>query len=259
LSDCALLGAIAVTADEVVAAQVGVVTVVGQQVPGNDQDRVADGEGGLPACRCVWPAARTGPPGRCRGFGPRPRRTRPGPHRASGCPGGSAGAALAAGHVVARAASGPGGQVGAVGNTDMSTPDLGDDALGGPPADPGVEAVTGPSERGDDPVDRRVEFGDGPLQLLDMRQGQPQQQAMVSGERPRSAWRSSGSLSPADPGPARPGPWGRARRPAAPPAWPGPRLRARRRRPSRAGSRRPPGSCGGVGTRRCGPGRGRLR
>jgi hypothetical protein len=51
-------------------------------------------------------------------------------------------------------------------------PELGDDGLGGPPADPGdrVEAVTGLSERGDDPVDLRVEFGDGPLRLLDMLQ-----------------------------------------------------------------------------------------
>ena len=63
-------------------------------------------------------------------------------------------------------------------------PDLGDDALGGPPADPGdrVEAVTGLGERGDDPVDRHVEFGYRPLQLLDVVQGQPHQQGVVGGE-----------------------------------------------------------------------------
>jgi hypothetical protein len=56
----------------------------------------------------------------------------------------------------------------------MSTPPVGDEAFGGPLADPGdgVEAVTGLCERGDDPVDRHVEFGDGPLQLLDVVQGQ---------------------------------------------------------------------------------------
>jgi hypothetical protein len=47
-------------------------------------------------------------------------------------------------------------------------PNLGDDALGGPLADPGdgVEAVTGRCERGDDPVDLGVQCGDGSLQLL---------------------------------------------------------------------------------------------
>ena len=75
-------------------------------------------------------------------------------------------------------------------------PDLGDDALGGTPAHPGdrVQAITGLSERGDDPVDRRVEFGDGPLQLLHVLQGEPHQQGVMAPKRPRRASRSSGSL-----------------------------------------------------------------
>jgi hypothetical protein len=35
--------------------------------------------------------------------------------------------------------------------------------------------VTGLGERGDDPVDLCVQRGDGPLELLDVLQGQPQQ------------------------------------------------------------------------------------
>lgn len=63
-------------------------------------------------------------------------------------------------------------------------PELGDHGLGGPLADPGdgVEAVTGLGERGDDPVDRHVEFGAGPLQLLDVVQGPPHQQGVVGAE-----------------------------------------------------------------------------
>jgi hypothetical protein len=38
---------VGVASDEEVAAEVGIVTVVGQQVPYNDQDRVADGDSGL--------------------------------------------------------------------------------------------------------------------------------------------------------------------------------------------------------------------
>jgi hypothetical protein len=98
--------------------------------------------------------------------------------------GGLAGAALAAGHVVAGAASRPGGQVAGGGEHRHVHADLGNDALGGPLAHPGdgVEAVTGRRERGDDPVDRHVEFGDGPLQLLDVVQGQPHQQGVVGAE-----------------------------------------------------------------------------
>jgi hypothetical protein len=40
----------------------------------------------------------------------------------------------------------------------------------------------GRGERGDDPVNLGVQFGDGPLQLLDVVQGQPHQQGVVAGE-----------------------------------------------------------------------------
>src|SRR4029453_9357109 len=87
--------------------------------------------------------------------------------------GGPARATLAPGHVVAGAAAGPGGQVPGGGEHRHVDADLGNDGLGGPLADPGdgVEAVTGPGERGDDPVDPHVELGDGPLQLLGGVQG----------------------------------------------------------------------------------------
>jgi hypothetical protein len=67
------------------------------------------------------------------------------------------------------------------GAAPIPAPDLGNDRLGGPLADPsdGVEAITGLCERGDDPIDRRVQCGDGPLQLLDVVQGQPQQQGVM--------------------------------------------------------------------------------
>jgi hypothetical protein len=47
LGNGSLAGPVGVAADEVVAAQVSVVTVVGQQVPGDHQDGVAHGHGGL--------------------------------------------------------------------------------------------------------------------------------------------------------------------------------------------------------------------
>jgi hypothetical protein len=47
LADRALAGTVAVASDKEVAAKVGIVTVVGQQMPGNDQDRMTDGDGGL--------------------------------------------------------------------------------------------------------------------------------------------------------------------------------------------------------------------
>jgi hypothetical protein len=53
--------ALGVAPDEVVATQVLVVAVVGEQVPGDHQDRVPDRDCGLPACRSVGPAANTGP------------------------------------------------------------------------------------------------------------------------------------------------------------------------------------------------------
>ncbi len=63
-----------------------------------------------------------------------------------------------------------------------------------------------------------------------------------------AAWCAAGH------GPARPAPRGRVPHQLGRPASPGRSSQARRRRPSRAGSRRPPGSCGCVGIRRCGPG-----
>jgi hypothetical protein len=86
----------------------------------------------LPSCLPMRrPAASAAPTGRCRGFGLRPRRTPSAPHQASGCLGGLAGAALATGAVVARAASGPGGQVRGGGEHRHVHADLGDDRLRG--------------------------------------------------------------------------------------------------------------------------------
>ena len=64
----------------------------------------------------------------------------------------------------------------------MSTPDLGEHALGRPLAHPrdGVQPVPSPRERGDHPVDMGVELGDRPLQLLQVRQGQMNEQRMVA-------------------------------------------------------------------------------
>jgi hypothetical protein len=92
--------------------------------------------------------------------------------------GGLAGAALAAGDVVARAAARPGGQV-AGGRKDRHVdPDLGDDGLGGAFADPGdgVQPVTGHRERGDHLVHAGVEAGDRGLQVVPVPKGQPDQQ-----------------------------------------------------------------------------------
>src|SRR5215216_6676738 len=47
LGNGSLASTVGVAADEVVATQVSVVTVVGEQVPGDHQDRVAHGHGGL--------------------------------------------------------------------------------------------------------------------------------------------------------------------------------------------------------------------
>ena len=68
-------------------------------------------------------------------------------------------------------------------------PDLGQDALGGPLADPGdgVEVVTGPDERdagladagGEQGVHALVQLGDGALQIVDVLQAQPDQQGVV--------------------------------------------------------------------------------
>ena len=51
---------------EPVAAEVVVVAVVGEQVPADDQDRVADGDGGFAVSHASWRAASTGRRGRCR-------------------------------------------------------------------------------------------------------------------------------------------------------------------------------------------------
>jgi hypothetical protein len=74
LGDGSLVGAVGVAADEVVATQVGIVAVVGEQVPGMTKLAwptamaaflLADAAGQPPAA---------GRPGSCHGFWPRPRR-----------------------------------------------------------------------------------------------------------------------------------------------------------------------------------------
>ena len=44
LGDCPLPGTVGVASDKEVAAKLGIVAVAVQQVPGDDQDRVADGD-----------------------------------------------------------------------------------------------------------------------------------------------------------------------------------------------------------------------
>jgi hypothetical protein len=66
----------------------------------------------------------------------------------------------------------------------MSTPHVGDDALGGALADPsdGVQPVTGHRERGDHLVDAAVQGGDGAFQVLQVVKRQPDQQRVVVAE-----------------------------------------------------------------------------
>jgi hypothetical protein len=60
--------------------------------------------------------------------------------------------------------------------------DLGDDALGRALASPGdgVQPVTGHGERGDHLVDAAVEGGDRGLQVLEVVEGEPDQQVSMS-------------------------------------------------------------------------------
>ena len=66
----------------------------------------------------------------------------------------------------------------------MSTPNVGDDGLGGAFADPGdgVQPVTGHGERGHHFVHAGVEAGDRGLQVLQVLQRQPDQQPMMLAE-----------------------------------------------------------------------------
>jgi hypothetical protein len=63
-------------------------------------------------------------------------------------------------------------------------PDLGDDALGRALADPGdgVQPVTGHGERGDHLVDAAVQGGDRALQVLEVVEGESDQQPVVVAE-----------------------------------------------------------------------------
>ena len=60
-------------------------------------------------------------------------------------------------------------------------PDLGDQALGGPPGHTGdaVEVVTGPSERGDHLVDAVIELADGVFELGHVFEPEPQHHPMM--------------------------------------------------------------------------------
>ena len=133
-------------AGEPVAAEVVVVAVVGEQVPADDEDRVADGDGGFACGRCAGGAASTGRRGRCRGCATAATahwlRISPS-HRLPWLV--LPGSAFAAGDVVPRAHPGPRGEVRGGREAGHVDADLGDDALGGPFADPGdgVEPVTG--------------------------------------------------------------------------------------------------------------------
>jgi len=77
-------------------------------------------------------------------------------------------------------------------------PDLGDDALGRPLADPSdrVEVVTGAFERGDHPVDLGAQLVDRVLELLDVRKREPDQQGVVGGEATVERLAQLGQLRP---------------------------------------------------------------
>jgi hypothetical protein len=95
--------------------------------------------------------------------------------------GGLAGAALAPGDVVARAAPCPGGQVPGGREHRHVDADLGDDGLGGALPTPVMvtRPVTGHRERGDPLVHTGVEAGDRGLQVVQVVKGQPDQQPMM--------------------------------------------------------------------------------
>jgi hypothetical protein len=96
--------------------------------------------------------------------------------------GGLAGAALATGEVVARAAPRPGSQVPGSREHRHVHADLGDDRLRGPLPHPGDggQLVPGPSERGDHLIDAAVQGGDGALQVLQVLKRQAHQQRVVA-------------------------------------------------------------------------------
>jgi hypothetical protein len=164
LGDGSLASAVGVAADEVVATQVLVVTVIGEQ----DQA----------ITRIEWPTAMAAflladasgqPPilGRQVGVaaaGSGPGAPRSAPHQASGCPwwacrsGACHRSGLLPGQRPAHQARCP-----AVGNTAMSTPisAMIVSAARLPTPVMVAELVPGPSERGDHPVDLGVERGDG--------------------------------------------------------------------------------------------------
>ena len=127
-------------------------------------------------------AASTGRRGRCRGCGEAATahwwRISPSQRLPWVVP---AGSLFAAGDVVARAHPGPRGEVSGGREPGHVDADLGDDALGGPFADPGdrVEPVTGLAERGDHPVDLDVERGDRRFEVVDVVEDDPQHRGVM--------------------------------------------------------------------------------
>src|SRR3954470_18129178 len=128
---------VGVAAGEVVPAEVVVVAVVGQQVPGDDQDGVADGDGGLLLADPAGQSPELGGQVGVAGAGGGPGALGEDVLQPDIAVGGLARAAFAAGDVVARADPGPGGQVRRGREAAHLHADLGDDAFGGPLADPG--------------------------------------------------------------------------------------------------------------------------
>src|SRR5829696_1858288 len=134
---------------EVVAAEVVVVGVFGEEMPADDEDGVADGDRGL---FLADPSSET-PELRCKvgvaGAGGRPGALHEDVAEPYVAVGGLAGTAFSAGDVVAGCHPRPGGQVGSGREPGHVDTDLGDDRLGGPFPDPGdgVEPVTGPFQR----------------------------------------------------------------------------------------------------------------
>jgi hypothetical protein len=206
------------------------------------------------------PAA--GRPGRCRGFWPRPRRTRCGHRPASGCPWWACPSDACPGDVVARAAARPACRVPGGREHGQSTPRVGDDDLGGALPTPVMvaEPVTGHRERGDHLVDAAIQGGGGAFQVPPGGQG-PARPATHGGRRsgPAAPGAAGGAAGAACPWPAPPAPWGRARRRPGRPASPGPRHPGRQWRPRPCLLPASSSVFGPAGTRRCGPGRGRLR
>ncbi len=167
-------------AGEPVAAEVLVVAVVGEYVPADDEDGMADGDGGF-----WWPmrrvAARTGRRGRCRGFGGAHAHWLEDLAEPSVALCGFTGSLFAAGDVVPGAHPGPRRQVSSGREAGHVTPisAMMHSAARLPTPGDRVEPVTGCHERGDHPVDLDIERGDRGFEMSDVVEDEAQHRGVM--------------------------------------------------------------------------------